>query len=301
MGGAEHATGHLLFSRFITKALADHPDVHLPFREPFTQFRSVGLILGENGEKMSKSRGNVLNPDEIIARYGADAFRIYEMFMGPFAEAKPWSTDGLIGSRRFIERIATLFSAQVNTPDKMRTQPSSSIHACIKKVEHDIINFNFNTAISAMMIFMNSDDWRSTLKPDGTWSGDGWDQKAAENFLVLLHPFAPHLAEHCWQLLGHTKSIQVASWPTLDVVLAAGDTVTIAVQVNGKLRASLNMVRGTSDKELERLALNHEAVKKYLQDVKVQRVVVVKDKVVSIVTSAVRSEIASPELNSGSQ
>jgi leucyl-tRNA synthetase len=187
-----------------------------------------------------------------------------------------------------VERIATLFIKQTNQEkekrDKARATPSSSIHACIKKVEHDIINFNFNTAISAMMIFFNDTDWRSKINVKGEWEGEGFDQQAAEKFLILLHPFAPHLAEHCWQLLGHAESIQLQPWPGFDEKLAAGDTVTIAVQVNGKLRASLNVTRGTSDTKLQRLALNHDGVKKYLQDVKVQRVVVVKDKVVSIVT-----------------
>jgi leucyl-tRNA synthetase len=156
VGGAEHATGHLLFSRFIAKALADHPEVKLPFREPFTQFRALGLILGENNEKMSKSRGNVINPDDIVKKFGADALRLYEMFMGPFEDVKPWSTDGLVGVRRFIERIATLFATQAATPDRPRAEPSRNIHRVTKKVTESIKDFSFFLVSCAISIFINN-------------------------------------------------------------------------------------------------------------------------------------------------
>ena len=284
IGGAEHATGHLLFSRFVTKALADHPDVKLPFREPFTQYRSQGLILGENNEKMSKSRGNVVNPDEIVAKFGADAYRLYLMFMGPFEDPKPWSTSGLEGCRRFIDRVATLFAVQAATPDKTRATPSASIHRTVEKVGKDIESFSFNTAVSAMMIFLNNEDWRSKLNASSPWEGDGFDRVAAEQFLVLLNPFAPHLAEYCWQLLGHKDSIQRQPWPTFDPALAAGDTVDVAVQVNGKLRATIGVPRGTTEAELRSQALAHPDVARFIGGAEPSRVVVVVDRVVNIVT-----------------
>ncbi len=269
VGGAEHATGHLLFSRFVTKALADHPQVALPFREPFTQYRSQGMILGENGEKMSKSRGNVVNPDEVVAKFGADALRLYLMFMGPFEDVKPWSTNGLEGCRRFVDRIARAYRAMADDPGKLRAEPVAAIHRTVKKVTEDIESFSFNTAVSAMMIFVN---------------GDEWDREAAEKFLVLLNPFAPHLAEHCWALLGHAESIQRQPWPTFDPAMLATEAVSIAVQVNGKLRATLDIRRGAPDAEVQAAALALEPVQRSLKDQKPQRVVVVQDKIVSIVT-----------------
>ena len=269
VGGAEHATGHLLFSRFVTKALIDSGNLRMEGREPFTQYRSQGMILGENNEKMSKSRGNVVNPDEIVARYGADVLRLYLMFMGPFEDVKPWSASGLEGCRRFVDRVARAYRAMAEDPGKLGAETTGAIHATVKKVTQDIESFSFNTAVSAMMIFLNADTW---------------DRESAEKFAVLLNPFAPHLAEHCWQLLGHADSIQMQPWPSYDASLAAGDTVDVAVQVNGKLRATISVARGTPEAELRAQALAHPDVAKHLGDVEPARVVAVPDRVVNVVT-----------------
>jgi len=206
------------------------------------------------------------------------------MFMGPFEDPKPWSTSGLEGCRRFIDRVATLFAVQAATPDKTRATPSASIHRTVEKVGKDIESFSFNTAVSAMMIFLNNEDWRSKLNASSTWEGDGFDKTAAEKFLVLLNPFAPHLAEYCWQLLGHKDSIQHQPWPTFDPALAAGDTVDVAVQVNGKLRATIGVPRGTTEAELRSQALAHPDVARFVGSVEPRRMVVVVDRVVNIVT-----------------
>lgn len=284
VGGSEHAVGHLLFSRFITKALADHPDVKLPIREPFTELHNQGLLLGANGEKMSKSRGNVINSDEVIKQFGADAVRMYLMFMGPFEDAKPWSTNGLVGIRRFLERVEVLFTALIK--DKNRLQPITStlIHSTIKKVTDDITNFNFNTAISTLMIFFNSKDWRPKLNSEGKLESVGADMAAAEKFLLILHPFAPHLAEYLWQKLGHKQSIQLEPWPEFDPALVLDEQVTIAVQVNGKTRGSFTAPRDSKDDYLKTKALELASVKRHLDGKNIAKSVVVPNKIVSLVT-----------------
>lgn len=283
VGGSEHAVGHLLFSRFITKALADHPQVKLSIREPFTELHNQGLLLGENGEKMSKSRGNVINPDDVIKQFGADAVRMYLMFMGPFEDAKPWSTNGLVGTKRFLERILVLFTTQLKQGDKPRVNLSRLIHATIKKVEEDIMSFNFNTAVSTLMIFFNNEDWRSKLNAAGQWEGDGWDNEAAKKFLILLHPFAPHLAEYLWQAMGHKQSIQLQPWPTFDPKLVVDDQVTMAVQVNGKLRSSFTTSRDSKEEDLKAQALSLDSVKRHVDVKNIIKVVVVPGKIINIV------------------
>jgi leucyl-tRNA synthetase len=265
VGGAEHAVMHLLFARFFTKML--HDAGYVAFDEPFKRLKNQGLILGENGEKMSKSRGNVVNPDDVIAEHGADAFRLYEMFMGDFEQPKPWSTKGIIGQRRFLEKVWKLKTGQTETPKPLRTL----LHKAIKKVGEDIEAFKFNTAISTMMIFVNEAEGAELSRPD------------YEAFIKILSPFAPHAAEELWEAVGNQGLIALASWPQYDPSLIVDTEVVIVLQVAGKMKDRITVPAGSEEAELERLALDNEKVKTALQGKTVKQVIVVKDSLVNIV------------------
>lgn len=265
VGGAEHAVLHLLYSRFFTKALKDAE--HLDFDEPFRMLRNQGMILGEDNEKMSKSRGNVVNPDEVVEQYGADTLRLYEMFMGEFSETKPWSTKSIIGLRRFIEKVWKLSRAGRDDTDPVTTK---KLHKTIKKVSEDIEAFKFNTAISAMMIFVND---------AGRLSKEDFD-----TFLKLLAPFAPHVAEELWEQNGNAESMTYAPWPSYDEALTVDDEVTVVVQVNGKLKDKLLVAKDTGKEELEEKALASEYVKKFTEGKEIDRVIVVPNRLVNITT-----------------
>ncbi|MCS7091307.1 MAG: leucine--tRNA ligase [Verrucomicrobiota bacterium] len=306
VGGAEHAVLHLLYARFWHKVLYDLGHVSTP--EPFHKLVNQGLILGEDGQKMSKSRGNVVNPDEILAQYGADAFRLYEMFMGPLQDTKPWSTKGVEGVYRFLGRVWRLFvdeAAEVEweqslalTPtvqqesmlEQIRIHPTirdvqpapnqnKALHACIKKVTEDLEGFRFNTAISAMMIFVNQAmDWE--IRPAQT----------LRTFLQLLAPFAPHLAEELWHLWYRSFAPQVQPvpcltyepWPDWDENLLMEHTVEIVVQVNGRVRDVIRVPRDADPTALEKAALAAEKVQPFLAGKTVRKVIVVPGKVVNI-------------------
>jgi len=274
VGGAEHAVLHLMYARFLTKALSDLG--FLKFEEPFLKLRNQGLILGPDGEKMSKSRGNVVNPDEVIEQFGADAFRMYEMFMGPLEDAKPWSTQGIVGVRRFLDkvwRLSSNFSSPLTGEDVRsndRTdEGGSNIHRLIKKVGEDIQAFKFNTSIAAFMEFLNENKEMS--------------QKNWETFLMLLAPFAPHLTEELWQNLGHKNSIHLESWPKFDERLVKATTVTIAVQVLGRLRAALEFPAGTLQEDVKAKAMTDSNVQKFLDGKEIVKVVFVADKLINFV------------------
>jgi leucyl-tRNA synthetase len=271
VGGAEHAVLHLLYARFFTKVLYDGG--LLSFDEPFSKLKNPGLVLGEDGQKMSKSRGNVINPDEVIGQYGADTMRLYEMFMGDFEAAKPWDTKGIIGTRRFLDRVWIGVHDLVHR--KLDSTPPELVrllHRTIKKVSADIESFKFNTAISAMMILMN--EWQRL---------GGGDRTFAETFLQLLCPFAPHLAEDLWHLLGNNRSIFLSFWPVCDESLAAEEEVDVVVQVNGKVRDKLRLPAGTGEEDAKARAMASEKVQKHLEGRSIQQVIVVKDRLVSIV------------------
>lgn len=273
VGGAEHAVMHLLYARFFTKALFDGGQ--LGFDEPFIKLRNPGLILGENNEKMSKSRGNVINPDDVVAEYGADTFRLYEMFMGEFEDAKPWDTKGIVGLRRFLDRALQAVRTIIDDGrDEVDPELIRSLHKTIKKVSEDIELFRFNTAISAMMIFLN--DWNRA---------GGGNKEMAGVFARLLCPFAPHVSEELWEILGNKESVFLASWPEYDKDLMVDETVVVVVQVNGKLRDRIEMPAGTTEKDAKERALASEKVSEFIKDRDVQRVVVVPDKLVNIVLS----------------
>lgn len=244
IGGAEHTNGHLLYARFITKAL--HKLGYLEFDEPFLKLRHQGLILASDGEKMSKSRGNVINPDELIEQYGADAVRMYEMFMGPFDQAIAWDTSGILGVRKFLDKVYRV----VNERAAMPAVSNDAIHRLVKKVTEDIEEMKFNTAIAAFMEFMNE---------VGKDASNNW----LADFVKLLNPFAPHLAEELWQeTLKMTGSAAEAEWPKFDAAKAKAKTVVIAVQEKGKLRGTIELPVGTSEQEVLAAVQQDEKLKK---------------------------------------
>ncbi len=306
VGGAEHATRHLVYARFWHKFLYDIGAVS--YDEPFTGLRHVGLILAEDGRKMSKRWGNVINPDEIVERYGADAMRVYEMFMGPFGQPCAWSTSGLIGAKKFLDRIwdaidvesgKSLFysgkdfndwvvgAAKHETPSEIK----SLLHKTIKKVTDDIEDFKFNTAISALMIFRNSfyrpekgDDYetKKTGEADPT-RGRIIDIEDFKIFIKLLSPFAPHFAEEIWHRLGNDTSIFTAAWPQYDPELAKDDKFELVIQVNGRVRDRLEAAADITEEEAKALALGSEKVRKWLEGKEAKNVVYIKNKLVNIV------------------
>ncbi|MCX6784878.1 MAG: leucine--tRNA ligase [Candidatus Komeilibacteria bacterium] len=271
VGGMEHAVGHFIFSRFVTKALADQN--YLPFREPFLKIRNQGTILAEDGEKMSKSRGNVVNPDEVVANYGADTLRLYEMFMGPFADTKPWNMNNIMGVRRFLDRAYTLITEPAKLAATINGEVEKLIHRTIKKVSDDIEGFNFNTAISALMILLNELVSKKDLIT----------QEQMEKFVVLLAPFAPHLAEELWQVLGHQQSIFKGKWLKVDKKYLVDNEVTVVIQINGKVRAELLVPIDLSVETLKEKVLALPVVEKYLASRVPKKVIVIPNKLVNIV------------------
>lgn len=274
IGGAEHAVLHLLYARFWHKFLYDQGVVYTS--EPFKKLFHQGMILGENGEKMSKSRGNVVNPDHIIATYGVDALRLYEMFMGPLEASLPWSNSGLDGALRFLNRVARLFTDEFTTPivDTNSGELDYSYHYTVKKVTQDYEKLAFNTAIAQMMIFIN-DVYKAkeVYKP------------YLVGFIKLLYPIAPHLGEELHAKLSDAPTITYEPWPTYDEAKLIVNEVEIAIQVNGKLRATMKAELNSAKEVLEETALKHEGIQKFLDGVSVKRVIVVPNKIVNIVVS----------------
>lgn len=277
IGGAEHAVLHLLYARFWHKFLYDIGVV--PTKEPFQKLYNQGMILGENNEKMSKSRGNVVNPDDVVAKYGADTLRLYEMFMGPLDASIAWNENGLEGSRKFLDRVWRLI---VDEEGKMRDRITTIndgrltkvYHQTVKKVTEDMANLHFNTAISQLMVFVNEANKVAALP-----------YEYVEGFVQLLAPIAPHIGEELWQILGNEESLTYVPWPTYDEAALVEDEVEVVFQVNGKLRGKQNVARGLSKEELEQIAMNHEAVKEFIEGKTVRKVIAVPDKLVNIVAS----------------
>ena len=256
VGGAEHAVLHLLYARFWHHVL--HDLGHVSTREPFQKLFNQGMILGEDGSKMSKSRGNVINPDEVIDEYGADSMRLYEMFMGPLDKAKPWQTKGLQGCSRFINKLwnKVCSSDGLNeniTSDTAESETIKLKHQTIKKVSDDIENLRFNTAISQMMIFTNH---LTTLK--------SINREILQTFAQLLAPFIPHTAEEIWQRLGNDNSITYEQWPDYDEELAKENIISIAIQVNGKLRANIEIDANTEEGDVLQLAKENDRIDNYI-------------------------------------
>lgn len=264
-GGMEHTTLHLLYSRFWHKFLFDIGAVPTP--EPYKKRVSHGMILAEGGVKMSKSKGNVINPDEIVAEYGADVLRAYEMFMGPYDQAVVWDTHGIKGVRRFLERIWN-FEKFIDQDD---SKVLTLLHKTIKKVGEDIENMRFNTAISAMMIFMNGAE------------KFGLTKDSFKKFLIILAPFMPHVTEELWERLGEKDSIHLSKWPKFDVALIKDEKVKIAIQINGKVRDEVEVDKGLSSDEVKEIVIPRERVQAYIANKKIRKFIYVQDKLVSIV------------------
>ena len=271
VGGAEHAVLHLLYSRFWHKFLYDIGAV--PTKEPFQKLFHQGMILGSNGEKMSKSRGNVVNPDEIIESHGADALRVYEMFMGPLEAGLPWSETGLDGTRKWLERVWRFFSSEAEYTDTNDGKLDKVYNQTVKKVSNDIDTLNFNTAVSAMMVFINE-----------AYKNKKIYRPYAEGFVKMFSTFAPHLGEELWNtVLGHEGSIAYEPWPTWDEDKLTESTVTVVAQVNGKVRGTFEVPAGTEDSVLQEKALELPGVQKQIEGKEIKKIIVVKGKVVNIV------------------
>ncbi len=268
VGGAEHAVLHLLYARFLAKALRDAGVTD--FDEPFQRFIAHGLILAEDGQKMSKSLGNVINPDEVIADVGADTLRVYEMFMGPLEDSAPWDTKGIMGARRFLEK---LYQFATHWEDKKESEETKSlVHRTLIKVEKDIESAQFNTAISSLMILLNH--FAATQKVS---------KASLEMFLQMLSPFAPHLCEELWEKLGHAESITESVWPTADKQLAEQKTLTIAVQVSGKVRATLEVTKDMNEETVKARARDLPNVAIHLKGKKIVKEIVVPWRIVNFV------------------
>jgi leucyl-tRNA synthetase len=276
LGGAEHTVGHLLYARFWQKVLFDVGLVS--HAEPFQKLIHQGMILGADGEKMSKSRGNVVNPDTVIQEHGADSLRIFLMFMGPLDRDKPWSDTGIQGTRRFLDRVWRLCFSDESGEEVVAQDVAISedinkvLHKTIKKVTEDIEGLNFNTAISQMMILVN-ELYRAEIKP----------KSVLLTLSQLLMPFAPHLSEEIWTKLGGKDFVSQAPWPTFDPALTKDDVVTIGVQVNGKMRGTINTTEATSQEEALKLANSIDAVAKALTGVQVKQVIYKAGRILNII------------------
>lgn len=267
-GGMEHTTLHLLYSRFWHKFLYDIGVV--PTKEPYAKRTSHGMILGENGEKMSKSRGNVVNPDEIVETYGADTMRLYEMFIGDFEKAAPWSSTSIKGCRRFVERIWNLYE-QVKDGDAYTEENETIIHKTIKKVGEDIENLKNNTAIAALMSLVNQ------------FYDKGVNRAEYETLLKLANPFAPHVTEELWQMLGHDTVLSLESWPVFDESKTVESSIEIGVQVNGKLKSTVKLPVDCEQQLAIDTALADEKVKNAVAGKNIVKTIVVKNKIINLV------------------
>jgi leucyl-tRNA synthetase len=283
-GGIEHAILHLLYSRFWTKALADLGLVN--HREPFLRLFNHGVILGEDGEKMSKSRGNVVDPDDLVARLGADTVRLYLMFIGPWSQGGPWSSRGVAGVQRFLQRVWALVTETLDVPvdtaeDEQARALRRLVHWTIKQVTDDFETFSFNTAIARMMELVNE---LSRLRETAVVRMPVW-REALETLVLLLAPGAPHLAEELWQRLGKPYSVHQQSWPAYDPALAAEETVELVIQVNGRVRDRLMVPAAIDEDEAVARARELERVQAYLAGKRIERVVYVPGRLVNFVVS----------------
>jgi leucyl-tRNA synthetase len=271
VGGSEHAVLHLLYARFWHKVLFDIGAVK--DAEPFLKLVHQGMILGENNEKMSKSRGNVVNPDDVVRDYGADALRVYEMFMGPLEQVKPWQTSGMEGTRRFLERAWNVTTGSVgDAPEAYDDATQRLVHKTIRKVTHDIETLHFNTAISAMMILVRHLGGLKEVP-----------RHAAESVALMISPFAPHLGEESWRRLGHAESLAVAPWPTFDPALVKEDAVEMGVQVNGKLRGTITLAVDADEATARETALAEPRVFAHVEGKSIKKFIYVKAKIVNFI------------------
>ncbi|WP_020007458.1 leucine--tRNA ligase [Salinicoccus albus] len=277
IGGAEHAVLHLLYARFWHKVLYDIGVVHT--KEPFQKLYNQGMILGEGNEKMSKSKGNIINPDDIISSHGADTLRLYEMFMGPLDASVAWSENGLDGARRFLDRVWRLFisedgSVKDTVVDKETPALAKVYHETIRKVTHDYEALGFNTAISQLMVFINE-----------CYKRDQVSKEYSEGFVKMLSPVAPHIAEEIWYKFGNEETITYAPWPQYDEAMIVEDEIEIVIQVNGKLKEKMNAPADASKDDLERIAIETDKVQETIADKTIKKIIVVPGKLVNIVAN----------------
>lgn len=270
MGGPEHAVGHLMYSRFWNNYL--YKKGVSPVKEPFAKLRHQGMILGSNGEKMSKSKGNVINPDDMVKQYGADALRIYEMFMGPIDAAKPWDPNGIDGSKKFIDRVWRLFKESGKVVDKPNKNLEKAYNYTVKKVTNDYETMNFNTAISQMMIFVNLANKEEVLPLE-----------YAEGFLKLLNPVAPHITEELWSEMGHTETITYSTWPTFDEAKTQEDTISLPVQINGKLRANVEIEKDEDQESVKQKVHNNDKIQAQIEEKQIVKEIYVQNRIYNIV------------------
>jgi leucyl-tRNA synthetase len=281
IGGNEHAVLHLLYSRFVTMALHD---IGVPglehFEEPYLRFRAHGTIV-KDGAKMSKSRGNVVVPDELVAQWGADTVRMYLMFLGPYQEGGDFQDNSVSGIRRFLDKAWSLIGSGRQAADggtAARRTPHEALvrqlHRTIQKVSADTEALNYNTAISEMMKYVNA------LREGGASSKD-----LVEPLVIMLAPYAPHFAEECWEMLGHTASVMDADWPAFDAALTLEENVEVVVQVNGKVRGRLNLPRGASQEQAQAAGMADPGVRKFTDGKEIRKVIHVPDKMLSIVVA----------------
>ena len=268
VGGPEHAVGHLLYSRFWNNYLFDKG--YVPVKEPFAKLRHQGMILGTNGEKMSKSKGNVINPDDMVNQYGADSLRVYEMFMGPIESSKPWDPNGIDGSKKFLDKVWRLYTESSKISDSKNKNLEKVYHYTVKKVTNDYETMNFNTAISQMMIFINSVN-----------KEDSFPKEYAEGFLKLLNPVAPHITEELWNILGHNDTIAYEKWPEYDESKTVSDEITLPIQFNGKLKATIQISVDEAENSIKQKV--HEAIDSKLDGKTVVKEIYVKNKIYNIV------------------
>ncbi|WP_433743855.1 leucine--tRNA ligase [Falsibacillus pallidus] len=277
IGGAEHAVLHLLYARFWHKFLYDIGVV--PTKEPFQKLFNQGMILGENNEKMSKSKGNVVNPDHIVESHGADTLRLYEMFMGPLEASIAWSTNGLDGARRFLDRIWRLLVEEngditSKVQDVEAAELEKTYHQTVKKVSEDYEGLRFNTAISQMMVFIN-EAYKAEVLP----------KSFVEGFVKMLSPIAPHIAEELWAKLGHSESITYAAWPVFDESKLVDNEVEIVLQVNGKVKAKRMVAKDVTREELEEMAKTDDQLKEHIEGKTIRKIIAVPGKLVNVVAN----------------
>jgi leucyl-tRNA synthetase len=277
IGGNEHAVLHLMYSRFITMVL--HDLGHLDFEEPFTRFRAHGTIV-KDGAKMSKSRGNVIVPDDYISRWGADTFRMYLMFLGPYLEGGDFRDEGIAGIRRFLDKVWSL--VRLSTPEARSDDKSGErkLHQTIRKVTDDVEGLRYNTAIAALMEYVNVLRGLGSRRAE---SAEGISNSLSEPLVIMLAPFAPHFAEECWERLGHDGSVYQANWPGFDAELALEEEIELVVQVNGRVRGRVKVARGLSQAEAVGRALAEEAVLRFTEGKEIQKTIYVEDRLVNIV------------------
>ena len=268
VGGPEHAVGHLLYSRFWNNYLYNKGLV--PVKEPFAKLRHQGMILGTNGEKMSKSKGNVINPDDMVKQYGADSLRLYEMFMGPIDAVKPWDVNGIEGTKKFLDRVWRLYVESGKIKNTSNKNLERDYHFTVKKVTDDYENMNFNTAISQMMIFINN-----------TYKEDIFPLEYAEGFLKLLNPIAPHITEELWNILGHNNTISYEKWPEYDENKTINTEITLPIQFNGKLKATIQIALDEDETFVKQKV--HEAIDSKLDEKNIVKEIYVKNKIYNIV------------------